>query len=60
LALTVADGVRPTYYLRVVVSLVAGAVAAAIGGRLSISESRLAWATAFSLATSVLLACAFP
>jgi hypothetical protein len=60
LALTVADGARPTYYLRVVFSLAIGAVAAAIGGRLAISERYLAWATAISTATSVLLACAFP
>ena len=60
LALTVADGVQPTYYLRVVVSLAIGAVAATIGGRVAIPERYLAWATAISTATSVLLACAFP
>lgn len=60
LAITLAEGMRPTYYLRVLLSLLVGVLVAAIAWRHSVPETRLAWLTAVSAALSVFLACAFP
>jgi hypothetical protein len=54
------DNVRPTYYLRVISSLVVGGVAAFVGRRRVVPERRLAWGMAITVAVSVVLACACP
>ena len=65
LALDLGPGVRPTYYLRVGVSLLAGLLAAGIA-RLAARRTALAsgtvvaWATAVLVGLAVLLAVLFP
>lgn len=53
-------GVHPTYYARVLASLLVGAIAAAVGRNRTAAPRRLAWGTSLALAVSVVLACAFP
>jgi hypothetical protein len=60
LSLSIAEGVKPTYYLRVVLSLALGAVAGALAPRRPLPEARLAWATAIALVLSVIIICAVP
>lgn len=60
LAVAVMNGVKATYYVRVVVSLLLGAVAALIGPRCPVSERVLAVGTAIAIAIGVALVCAFP
>lgn len=60
LALTLGDGVKPTYYLRVCMSLAVGAAGAALVPRRPIPEPWLAWGTAAAVCVSVAVICAFP
>ena len=59
LAVTVMNGVKATYYVRVIVSILIGAVVALVGPRHPISERVLAVGTAIAIGISVSLVCAF-
>ena len=60
LALSLGEGVRATYYLRVCLSLAVGVAVAALAPRRPLPERPLAWATAVAVGVSVALICAFP
>jgi hypothetical protein len=60
LTLSLSEGVKPTYYLRVTVSLSLGATAAMLAPRRPQPEAWMAWEAAVAVAVSVLLICAFP
>lgn len=53
-------GVHPTYFARVLGSLVVGALAAALGRNRALAERSLTWGTALAFLVSVVLACAVP
>ncbi len=54
------DGVKPTYYLGVLSSLLIAAIAAFFARGYNTTERRLAWGMSLSLGVSMLLVCAFP
>jgi hypothetical protein len=60
LELTLADGIKPTYYLRVVIAVTIGFVAATLTPRRAVSEEALAWGMTFAICVSVVLISAFP
>jgi hypothetical protein len=60
LTLTIGEGVRATYYLRVCMSLALGGAVAALAPRVAFPERWLAWGTAVAVGVSVVLICAFP
>jgi hypothetical protein len=60
LGVALEGGIKPTYYLRVAMSLALGACAALLTPRGQVLERRIALATALAVAVSVLLICALP
>lgn len=60
LAISLGEGVEPTYYLRVAASLVIGLAVAAMAPKRSIGDAALAWATGAALLLCGILICLFP
>jgi hypothetical protein len=60
LGLPIAEGIRPTYYLRVAMSLLAGAALAALTPGRPRSERLLAWGTAAAVVAAAAVICAVP
>jgi len=59
LTLSLAENVEPAFYLRVVMSLAAGALAALLAPS-TLSERVLAWGTSLVMGMATLLVCLFP
>jgi len=60
LAVSLAGGIAPTYYLRVAASLALGFAVGALVPKRPVREAHLAWGTGVALALSVVGVCAFP
>ena len=60
LAISLAGGLTPTYYLRVAASLLVGLALGAVTPKRAVDDARLAWATGAAILESTILVCAFP
>jgi hypothetical protein len=60
LTLSLAEGLKPTYYLRVLMALFVGALSGFVFRKLAVSERRLAWGTAIAVGASIVLIVVFP